>query len=100
MDSTKKARFDGTINLGHVLTIVALAGSVFAMYFADRVTITEINTRLAAVETQTAKISEAVVVLARQDERLNNYEGRISRLESRTTRLEDRLEPGMKSGPR
>ncbi len=100
MDSAKKPRFDGTVNLGHLLQGLMLAGGLIAIYNAGQANLTEINVRLAIVEKSTNQISEAVVLLARQDERLNSFNDRIVKLETRTTRLEDRLEPGGKAGAR
>jgi hypothetical protein len=44
-------RFDSTINLGHVLTIVTLLGTLAIAYSTYKVTISSLDSRLAYLET-------------------------------------------------
>lgn len=47
-----RMRFDGTINLGHVLTILAIIGSVFVAYMNILRTVDSHELRITAVEKQ------------------------------------------------
>lgn len=103
----REMRLDKTITYGHLLTIlgffVSAAISVMTIrdsYRDQSIRIDQTSSQLADLKGRLDKLSDVVVILARQDERLNNYETRISYLENRTTRIEDRLDPGGKSGPR
>lgn len=47
-----KVRFDGTINAGHVLTILSIVGSVFVAYMNLVRTMDEHELRITSVEKQ------------------------------------------------
>lgn len=70
----KKALFDPVINLGHVLTMMTMLGTVILGW-------TQLSTRLALVEAQVAKQTEMLDRSIRTDERLNSLRERVDRLE-------------------
>ena len=79
---------DWTINLGHILTIVGLVsgGLVFVLTVrsdVNSIKATEggVQRRLDAVEGDLRKITDVLVEIARQDERLNAHAARILSLE-------------------
>lgn len=47
-----RVRFDGTVNAGHILTILSIVGSVFVAYMNIVRTVDEHELRLATVEKQ------------------------------------------------
>jgi len=56
-------RFDATINLGHVLTIAALLGTLAIAYATYKVTISALESRLAYLETYRINNMEAQIKL-------------------------------------
>jgi len=79
---------DWTINFGHILTIVGFVsgGLVFVLTVrsdVNSIKATEggVQKRLDAVESDLRKITDVLVAIARQDERLNAHAARILSLE-------------------
>jgi len=90
---------DWSLNLGHLLTIFGfvIGGLTFAMTIRGDVTslkVTEENnkaalaTRLEVVERDMRRITEVLVELAAQDERLNSHSQRFAGLEQRLATAE------------
>ena len=71
---SRSFRFDGTINLGHILT---MAGMVAGMMW----TYSTFDKRLALVETQMMRQTEVLDRSIRLDERLQAIGQRLERLE-------------------
>lgn len=87
--------FDWTINIGHLLTVATFIVGGLGFMFAVRADVqvmqrAEMNVgdRLRAVETQIKQMTDVVVTLARQDERLTAHGNRIDRLDERMDTLE------------
>jgi TolA-binding protein len=87
--------FDWSVNLGHVLTIIAFIGTGLGFAFGMRADVRMmqraeigVGERLKAVESQIRQMTEVVVALARQDERLHSQQGQITRLDERVDSLE------------
>ncbi len=66
-------QFDGTINLGHLLTLVGFAFGCVGVAMSLR-------TRLDSVEHELKKMSGVLIELGRQDERLNGIDRRLDDL--------------------
>lgn len=75
--------FDSTITLGNVLTIVTMGVAGFGFVWTMKSDIKVLLQRLDKVEGAMAKLTEALVQLARQEVRLDAHADRISRLEDR-----------------
>lgn len=71
--------FDWTINLGQVVTLVVIIGGSFAAFKVLQNKVENLTGRMIHVESEIGKFVEAMVCIARQDERLKNLERRRSR---------------------
>lgn len=56
-----KLRFDTTVNLGHILTILTISATVALAYTAYRVEVTELTTRVTILE-NISKTQEATTI--------------------------------------
>jgi hypothetical protein len=88
MSDTPRPRFDPTINLGHVLSILSFVGMAIAAYGAMRSDIHSVETRMATVEktatdlaNSMTRLTDVVVSAARQDEQMKALSLRIDRIE-------------------
>lgn len=61
---SKKPRFDGTINLGHILTALMMGAALLTMWVNTKVTEAEHNSRLLVLERSQSRIDETVTKLA------------------------------------
>jgi hypothetical protein len=73
--------FDLTVNWGHVLTGIALALGAIGIVYAIKSDVRVLKAELDAMRAQIVKITDVLVHLGRQEERLNSHEKRIERLE-------------------
>lgn len=73
--------FDATITWGNILTILSIVGSIGAMVVAMRSKLQHIDDRMKKVEFIVDRFGEALIQLARQEVRLDNFERRISNME-------------------
>ena len=78
---------DWTVNVGHVLTFMGFIGMIFGFVYALRFEVRglrgavgTIQDDVRAVETEIKKISEVMVTLARQEERLTAMDRRLEDL--------------------
>lgn len=71
---SRSLRFDGTINLGHVLTMIGMVGGMLWTY-------STFNTRLVLLEAQTVRQTEVIDRSIRLDEQLRSIRDRLDRLE-------------------
>lgn len=60
-ENQARFRFDSTINLGHVLTMVTISAAIALAYTAYRVEVTELGTRVTILESL-AKTQEATTI--------------------------------------
>jgi hypothetical protein len=74
-----RPRFDGTINLGHLISLGGIAAAIIGAYWL-------MDFRLAAVERQIDRVSTLVIESARVDERLKDHSRRLELLEHPRTR--------------
>lgn len=72
---------DWTISLGTVVGVVSLLFSAAGVVWALRGDMRVLGSRLASVEAHMSRLSDVLVQIGRQDERLNSHEKRIERLE-------------------
>ena len=86
---------DWTLNLGHLLTIGGFLFGGLMFMLTIRNDVNSIKTsegtvvqRLEIVERDLAKITDVLVSLARQDERLNSHGRRLDALDDRIGTLE------------
>lgn len=88
MNDIPRPRFDPTVNLGHVLSILAFVGMAVMAYYAMKGDIDKLEARMVMMEKSGAemagsitRLTEVVVITARQDERINSLNARIDRVE-------------------
>lgn len=88
MTDMPRPKFDPTVNLGHVLSILSFIGMAVAAYYAMKSDIQSVELRMVTVEKTTSdlansmtRLTDVVVAAARQDERMNAFHARIDRLE-------------------
>ena len=88
MTEIPRPKFDPTVNLGHVLSILSFVGMAVAAYYAMKSDIQAVELRMVAVEKTAGELAnsmkqltDVVVAAARQDERMNALTNRIERLE-------------------
>lgn len=78
--------FEGTITLGNVLTIASILTGGLVFLFTLRADLNALHGRVARVETGLeaglSKMTDELIQVAKQEERLNAHADRISRLES------------------
>lgn len=72
--ASRRFRWDGTVNLGHLLTGLGMVGALFLTYSA-------FDKRLALVETQLVRQTEMLDRSIRADEQLRAVRDRLDRLE-------------------
>lgn len=61
---SKKPRFDGTINLGHILTALMMGAALLTMWTNTKVTQAEQNSRIAVLEKSQTRTDETMKTLA------------------------------------
>ena len=71
---------DFTVNLGHVLTIASFLIGGVAFVYAIRGDVGSIKARMEVVESEIRKISDILITVARQDERMNAFDRQITEL--------------------
>jgi hypothetical protein len=91
MNDIPRPRFDPTVNLGHVLSILSFVGMAVAAYYAMKGDIDKLESRMVTVErtagdvaSSVSRLTDVVVITARQDERLNALGARVDRIERMT----------------
>lgn len=91
MNDIPRPRFDPTINLGHVLSILSFLVMAAAGYFAMKGDIDKLDMRLVTVEKSghdliqsVSRLADVMVITARQDERINALGSRVERIERLT----------------
>jgi len=75
--------FDGTISLGNILTIVSIAATGFAFIMTMKGDVKLLSARLDKVDAIMSKVTDALIQIARQEERLDHHAKRIEHLERR-----------------
>ena len=73
--------FDLTVNLGNLLTILSFLVIGISIAASIRSQVTTMAIRLLSLETEIKKLSEVLIALGRQDERLNALDDRLISLE-------------------
>ncbi len=73
---SRRFRWDGTINLGHVLTMGAMLATLFMGY-------TRFDKRLSLVEAQMARQTEVLDRSIRFDEQMRAIKDRLDKIEKR-----------------
>ena len=88
MQDMPRPRFDPTVNLGHVLSILAFIGMALGGYISMKSDIDTVKVEVSKVKQETAQMTAALGQLTqllidagRQDERIQALIGRVDRLE-------------------
>lgn len=71
------------VNLGHILTILAMLGGGAGAYYGMRAELQNVGYRVERIEANITQLTALSVVTARQDEKLLSLERRIDRVEQR-----------------
>ncbi len=79
--------FDSTINLGNALTFLGFVLAATAIVYSLRANVRSLGERMRAVELEMRKLTEVMVTLGRQDERLHAQMQRMLMLEQRIDEL-------------
>jgi hypothetical protein len=79
--------FDSTINLGNALTFFGFVIMATAMVYTLRANVRSLADRMREVEFELRKLTEVMVTLGRQDERLNAQTQRMLMIEQRIDEL-------------
>jgi len=79
-------QFEAVITLGNVLTVAALLVSAGGFVYVLREKVMDLSNRLSHVEGKLNTFLEAMVVLARQDERLKAIDKRLEHIETKIFR--------------
>lgn len=61
---TRRPRFDGTINLGHILTALMMGAALLTMWTNTKVTEAEHNSRITVLENSQKDMHDTVKTLA------------------------------------
>jgi hypothetical protein len=72
--------FDFTVNLGNLLTIISFLVGGVAFVYTIKFEVRSIQSRLADVEVDLRKLTDVLVNIARQDERMNYMSKEIQEL--------------------
>lgn len=62
--SSRKPRFDPTVNLGHILTAIMMAGGFVGMWASMKVSQSEHNSRISVMEAAQAEMKSNIAKLA------------------------------------
>lgn len=81
--------FDATINLGHILTFVGMVGGGFAAAIVLRGQVTEIIHRVSLIERELEKMTEVLVAIGRQDEKVAALDRRIDEIQRRCAMIHE-----------
>ena len=89
--STPKARFDPTINLGHLITFGGFILAGVGAWYGVKSEVANIEYRISSIDktverltTNVEKLTAITVVTARQDEQLSSLKMRLDAIERRT----------------
>jgi hypothetical protein len=85
---TISPKFDPSINLGHVLTVVTLVLAAGGSYYGIRGDLDALAQRMQSAEKAVDRLADVVVASARQDEKLRAFEVRLDGMERRIERME------------
>lgn len=69
--------FDWTINLGHILTILALIGAVVVPAITIKNRVDAISVRIHSLDEEMKKLVDILVQQGRQEERMDGMDGRM-----------------------
>lgn len=83
--------FDPTVNLGNVLTALAMLGGAASIFFSMRAELRANAKRLEKVELDLGVMAKALVTLAVQDEQIKGVREAINRHEQRELAMDNRL---------
>jgi hypothetical protein len=81
--------FDATISFGTILQLMAFALMAWGGFYAMRNQVSTLALRMKGVEDEVKKVSDVLVQLARQDERLNGIDRRLDSMDEVARRLLD-----------
>lgn len=73
--------FDGSVTLGNILTIISIVGAGFVFVMTMRADLSALGLRVEKVEGIMSKVIDALIQLAKQEERLDSHAQRLRRLE-------------------
>jgi hypothetical protein len=74
---------DWSINVGHILTAVGLAGGAAAIVYALRGDVQTIKAELAPIKADLKQLVSVLVQIGRQDEQIKSLTHRVDKLEDR-----------------
>ena len=75
---------DWTVSLGNILTGLAMIIGAAGIIYELRGNVKALAARITLIEVHMLKITDVLVHIGRQDERLNSHEKRIDRMEDIT----------------
>jgi hypothetical protein len=75
--------FDWTINFGHVLTVIGIAGGIASIVYAIRGDVKQLKIELAPIKEDLKQLVGVLIQIGRQDEQIKSMTHRIDKLEDR-----------------
>ena len=73
--------FDGSINLGYVLTIIVIVVGGLGTIFTLRSDVKAMAQRMTGIESEMKKLTDILIMLAAQTQRMNDMDRRITELQ-------------------
>jgi hypothetical protein len=74
---------DWTVNVGHMLTAIALAGGAGTIVYALRGDVNTLKAELAPIKADLKQLVNVLVQIGRQDEQIKSLTHRVDKLEDR-----------------
>ncbi len=81
---------DWTISVGNIITVAGFLGGGILFMIAVRRDVDQIAVRLEPLENAISKLTDILIEMARQSERMNAFERELQRNNSRQQRREPR----------
>jgi hypothetical protein len=75
--------FDWTVNLGHILTVVGIAGGIASVVYALRSDVKQLKIELTPIKEDLKQLVNVLIQIGRQDEQIKSMTHRINKLEDR-----------------
>jgi hypothetical protein len=74
---------DWSLNVGHILTALGLAGGALAIVYALRGDVNTLKAELAPIKADLKQLVNVLVQIGRQDEQIKSLTHRVDKLEDR-----------------
>jgi hypothetical protein len=96
-DGRSQKMLDATVSLGSILTMLTVGGGLIATFVTMRTNVMALNVQMAGLDNEIKKISDVLVSIARQEERMTAMDQRMTTQASQIIEIratQGRLEGG------